>query len=730
MGKSEGIFQLYDIVIVADIRFPSAMSIEIAEEIAAQARAGFRTGLVQIKAPALKHPHPIHSKIRACIDQGMADILDPDSKIETKLSVIHHPILFASLPNRPLRISSNIVLLIVHQPPFNGYGEENYDARRIDQNVREIFGNEVIWTPVSPIVRQQLNTASELQVSGHDWYNIIDSSQWTRPRRYFNALRPIIGRHSCPDPLKWPDNRELTLSVYPQDEHFAVHVLGGGPFLQDHLGALPPNWKIWPFGAKSVKDFLYAVDFYVYYHHSSWIEAFGRNVLEALASGALAILPPSFEPLFGEAALYAKPEDVRSIVQSLHQDWNRFEDQSNCGRIAAQEIFAPKIHVKRVTQLIGRPNTCHVAKPVMSSSKKVIFMTSNDIGMGHLSRTLAIAKRCSDRLVPIFVTMSQAYSVVHQYGFPAEYLPFYSYLRCERDRWNDFLQQELSEILEFYRPSVLIFDGHVPHEGLIAAIKDHPDVIFLWCRQAMWQPDQDKHLIGREKHFCGVIEPGELAAGRDRGPTTRHRELTRSLAPIRLLQREELLPRTAARRELGLSNDRPAALLQFGSGNNAEYQDVQDTAIQHLAKRGIQIIVADWPDSEQDLKLSKKARRIQTFPIAQYLNAFDLAISEAGYSAFHELVFSSIPSIFVPNESSQQDDQLGRAQFADWHGLGICVRKRSVYELNTSIDRLLDIEETQIIVEQCQKLDHENGATRAAQLIEELAFMRRTDFVQ
>jgi glycosyltransferase involved in cell wall biosynthesis len=59
------------------------------------------------------------------------------------------------------------------------------------------------------------------------------------------------------------------------------------------------------------------------------VEAFGRNILEAMASGLPAILPPHFRPLFGDAAVYAEPVEVPSVLRRLYAD-----------RVAYEEIVA------------------------------------------------------------------------------------------------------------------------------------------------------------------------------------------------------------------------------------------------------------------------------------------------------------------------------------------------------------------------------------------------------
>ena len=68
------------------------------------------------------------------------------------------------------------------------------------------------------------------------------------------------------------------------------------------------------------REFLAQLDFFVYYHHPAWLEAFGRNILEALASGLPAILPAHFRSLFSDAAIYAEPAEVPSVVNQLYAD--------------------------------------------------------------------------------------------------------------------------------------------------------------------------------------------------------------------------------------------------------------------------------------------------------------------------------------------------------------------------------------------------------------------------
>ena len=69
--------------------------------------------------------------------------------------------------------------------------------------------------------------------------------------------------------------------------------MGGAKSAQALLAKpeLPANWLVYDYDEVSVRSFLFQIDFYVYFPHPRMIEAFGRAILEALASGCVVILP-------------------------------------------------------------------------------------------------------------------------------------------------------------------------------------------------------------------------------------------------------------------------------------------------------------------------------------------------------------------------------------------------------------------------------------------------------
>jgi Glycosyltransferase family 28 C-terminal domain len=540
--------------------------------------------------------------------------------------------------------------------------------------------------------------------------------------------RPVIGRHSRPDALKWPDDRATTLTAYPDDPEFIVRILGGGPFLRELLGGYPRNWEVWPFNAIAPQRFLSTVDFFVYFHHSQLVEAFGRTIIEAMASGAVAILPRHFEALFGNGAIYAEPCEVRDRVRQLHTDSRAFLRQSKRGSSLLDKRFGPTAHLKRLRELIGPPCRSARRAGIARRKRRILFVTSNGVGIGHLTRMLAVARRCPQPLEPVFLTLSQAIRIVREQGFLVEYLPFRTVLGCDVQHWNRCLREEVSELIAFYDPAVLVFDGNVPYQGLLDALRAHPDVWTVWCRRGMWQPGRGADVIAREREFDAVVEPRDLAGDRDQGLTAQHRTGIRPIAPIRLLDAGDLLSPDAARAALSIDPSRPAVLLQLGAGNNYDYATLRRTAIALLRERyDADVRVAEWPIAERPIELPEGVGTLKEYPLSRYLRAFDLVISAVGYNSFHELLLAGVPAIFVPNEHPQQDDQLARARFAEHRGVGACVRVREVYRLSACVERLLQPDERRRIAERCAALDQSNGAVELASFIEEMAYSRRVD---
>lgn len=342
-----------DVALVSDFRFPGGTSSSLATEIRVQAEAGYRTALVHLPSPVLTDGRPFNDKIRRCLDEGLAELVLADEPLEAELLVVRHPAVLSRVPDLVPDVRANSRVMVVNQVPSDGSQPQPfYSLAQVDEVARQVFGDAFTWAPIGPLVRDALLAdAHQVRLSNRDWTNVLRTEEWAGARTGFVGDRPVIGRHSRPHWRKWPESPEAILAAYPDDARYRVRILGGADVPAGILGSVPANWEVLPFNAVPVADFLASIDFFVYHHHSGLVEAFGRAVIEAIASGAVAVLPPHFERLFGESCRYGMAQDVRGIVDELYADPAAYRAQSERATSYVKDNFGHQAHLHRLEEL-------------------------------------------------------------------------------------------------------------------------------------------------------------------------------------------------------------------------------------------------------------------------------------------------------------------------------------------------------------------------------------------
>jgi len=350
---------------------------------------------------------------------------------------------------------------------------------------------------------------------------------------------------------------------------------------------------------------------------------------------------------------------------------------------------------------------------------RVLFVTSNGTGLGHLTRSMAIARRLDPALEPLFLTLSAAAPVVRGLGFPVEYVASYDRPCAGNDwRWTRRVRERLRAAVGEAKPALVMFDGTHPYERLLPALRASGAPL-VWCRRGMWMARSDTAPLWRSHLFDAVLEPGEFAAEADRGPTAARRDEATVVAPIVLLDRTELLPREQAERELGLEAGRINALVQLGQG-----EGVRETTARCLrrlaADEGVQAAALSSSLAALGEVPEGVVRLEATYPMSRYLAAFDLAVSAAGYNAYHELIHLGPPTLFVPMPR-QTDDQAARARYAHVIGVARACSGPDDPALGPLLDELLDAARRRAMRERLESLNVPNGAGAAALWLEDLA---------
>jgi UDP-N-acetylglucosamine--N-acetylmuramyl-(pentapeptide) pyrophosphoryl-undecaprenol N-acetylglucosamine transferase len=340
---------------------------------------------------------------------------------------------------------------------------------------------------------------------------------------------------------------------------------------------------------------------------------------------------------------------------------------------------------------------------------RILFTTSNGTGLGHLTRSMAIARRLGEGDEALFLTLSAAAPVVEQMGFPVEYVASYTTPATGNDyRWSRRLRSRLRVVIAEADPDIVVFDGTHPYEALLGALPQHARVV--WCRRPMWKRGSSTVPLKRAGAFDAVLEPGELAESLDAGPTVALRDSARRVAPVVLLDRSELLPRAEAAAALGLDPDATTVLVSLGQG--PEVREANRVALAALAGRpDVQVAALSSTLERADDVPAGVVALSATYPMSRYFAAIDACVAAAGYNAFHELIALGVPSLFVPMPR-KTDDQRARARWAESEGLGLAVEGPADPQLGAAIERLLA--EREAIDGRLNLLTPPDGAAAAA----------------
>lgn len=352
----------FDVIIVSDFRMPGGTTMSNAEEIKAQSRLGLRTGLVQMGRYDLNPDREVNPTITRLVDCDRVDWLVHGERARCRLMILRLPWILQEWQAYIPEINADHIVVAVNQTPRRDYIEGSpyiYHPQRCHGHLVRYFGQGGSWRPIGPLVREALETRHADELEGIDfspdnWTNIIDVSEWRRPMRPPPGTRIRICRHSRDQYVKWPATPDELLQVYPDSPRYEIHILGGADSAVKLLGGRrPAGWKVRDFGSIHPADFLARYDVFVYYTHPDLVESFGRVIFEAMAVGLPVFLPPVYEPVFREAAIYATPDEVQGRIEALMADNQAYDGQVRRALDFVERHFGFSSHAARVGKLTG-----------------------------------------------------------------------------------------------------------------------------------------------------------------------------------------------------------------------------------------------------------------------------------------------------------------------------------------------------------------------------------------
>lgn len=390
-----------------------------------------------------------------------------------------------------------------------------------------------------------------------------------------------------------------------------------------------------------------------------------------------------------------------------------------------QELLLDRID-STTTTLLGDIDSLRADKVVPEQSaipwhgdtaegQKILFITSNGSGMGHLSRCLALAaeaERSGCRTAVL--TLSTAYAVVRESGYPVMYHPSSAASPWSMSTWNRSFARFLHQRLSTDLPDLVVFDGTAVYRGVTQTCR-RLELPLVWLRRGMWKDDVSRVQYDRPFEVADfVVVPGEVT-----GEATRDQDDVSYVGPISQASQIDILEADRAKTMLGLEANRNYVLIQVGSAL-LDGRSAVAASIECLNALGTDLIpvvlVSPIADREPDIPGAVVVHG--RYPLAPYLKAFEFGVCSAGYNSVHENLAVGLPAVYIPNTNAVTDDQTARAELAAAAGLGFVAR--SMTELRTEMHSMAVEHNRAMINEALTARSVEDGSDAAVQRMLEI----------
>jgi len=675
---------------VADLSAGSAAAADVVAEAAAEVRGGFTV--------AVRHSGAgvgLAAPVRALVNAGAAALVLPGDEVTARLLVVH------DVPVERLRA-------VV----------EGVGATRAIFVTAPAAGHEDQVAVLTGVTDARVVVAGRGDDADPRWPPVVDVGRWVRPMLAGGGEQPVLAVRKPADREAWRRLRATLRRIAGPRSGLRVVVLRS-PHDTGRVGRLRPNWSLLTADGGSLPAALAGVHFAL-----DPVSTGGeRWLLELLAAGVVVVTVTDDLP--GDVAVRPARLEFAQVLRDLYADPAALRRHAETAREGMRARHNAAAHVATVASLLAPPDGEPTPASALSVSSRtarprVLFVSTNGTGMGHLTRLMAMARRASPEVEPFFLSMSQAVGVVADEGFPFEYLPSRGDLGIGPRRWNALFSARLREVLLRVRPAAVVFDGTYPYEGLVERTCELPGTRVVWSRRAMWKPDMGIQQLESAGDFDLIVEPGELAAEADAGATVGRTDAVH-VRPITLLDEDELPPRAEASAALGLDPVRPAVLVTLGAGNvNDLDSDLGILVAELMAVPGLQVCLTRPVIADAESPLAARVHGVSVYPISRYSRAFDFAFSACGYNSFHELICFGVPTVFVPNTFTPMDDQEKRARWAEQAGVGLYLPEVTRAGLKSVLATMTSATERERLRQRCREANPGNGARDAMAEIERL----------
>jgi hypothetical protein len=415
------------------------------------------------------------------------------------------------------------------------------------------------------------------------------------------------------------------------------------------------------------------------------------------------------------------PADIASLYPYLQA--SVLANRDAIGAEAASHPWLRENTFERLSAALALPDPARGAtRTPKPRAPRVVFFPTNGVGLGHAQRCSLIAAELSRPTDCGFAAFPSCLPMLRAKGYDC--LPLVAKSDGHAAAYaNDLVNYlRLGQTLD--ARDTLVFDGGYVFDSVYKTILER-QLSAVWIRRGLWQPGQLNHTpLDRERAFDAVILPDEafdeLNADYSHGARLHH------VGPI--VQRRDL--DADARRDLRArlrARFAPEAskivVTMLGGGEAADRSaQLQALCAQISARPDWLHLVVVWPNARVSANLYgwDNSHVVRTRYALDLCQASDLLVSAVGYNSFHEVLYSRIPTIFMPQMAAFMDDQERRARGASDRGLAVTVLADELLLLQREVAAFLDGTKAADIAKALAGVDlPAPGNARAARLIEE-----------
>lgn len=344
--------------------------------------------------------------------------------------------------------------------------------------------------------------------------------------------------------------------------------------------------------------------------------------------------------------------------------------------------------------------------------------------MGHLARACAIATELKAFANPVIVSMAGGIAEIPTaLGIRCEYIPGRDRNWMSTMAWNNYLRDRLLALIDETDAKLISFDGVVPYTGILAMKESKPEIPLVWMRRGLWKrTPQRMALYLQTKLVDSIIEPGDFAHEYDKGPTAQRKDSILT-SPVSLFDSSTSLSRVDARKALGLDAERPAVLVQLGTGDTDMNEKLSAVLKGLVGWKDLQVVLTKAPIDKGGTSLAPDGldvKIIRYFPLAKVLRAFDAGIGATGYNTVHELLPARIPTVLV-STICHTDDQETRARWCDDFGYALSADQANMADITEKVHQLQDLSQREKLSRKCDELPATNGAAEISRILTDMA---------